>query len=100
MTNDDGERRDPFHAGLDGAEREAKALHDALQASDDGAAWRFKWQHPRFHDRHVDTVRAAVAELDLDDARLVVAHDFGFASWDDLAAFCERAQEDGPVRTF
>jgi hypothetical protein len=92
--------RDPFRASLADCERDARALHDALHAGDDDAAWRFKWQHARFRGSHVDEVRAATHELGLDDARQVVAHDLGFATWDDLVAFSRAVQADGPVRRF
>ena len=93
-------RRDPFHASLADCEREAQALHDALQAGDDAAAWRFKWLHARFRDRHVGEVRAVAGELGLDDARQVVAHELGFEGWDALVAFSDAVRVDGPVRRF
>jgi len=88
---------DPFLAA---SEHEAHLLHHALLAGDDAAAWRFKWQHSRFRGRHVDEVRAAIGELSLGDAHEVVAHDHGFARWDDLVAFTEAVQDDGPARRF
>src|SRR5436853_38139 len=74
---------------LDEYEREAQSLFAALQADDKNAAWRFKWQHPRFRDKSVSEVRGA--SLDLDDARFVVAHDYAFETWDDLVAFTRDA---------
>ena len=54
--------------------------------------------HPLFRDKSVDAVRAAT--LDLADAQAVVAHENGFESWADLAAFTEAVQHPGPVARF
>ncbi len=66
-------------------QRQADALFAALNAGDRAAAWRFKWEHPRFKGRGVDDVRAA--RLDPDDARMVIAQEQAFNSWDELARF-------------
>jgi ankyrin repeat protein len=79
-------------------ERQAAALSDALAAGDEAAAWRFKWQHPRFRGRPVADVRAA--SLDAADARLVVAREYAFETWADLAAFTDAVRHDGPVARF
>jgi ankyrin repeat protein len=87
-----------FRAPIDAYEREASALYEKLAAGDDAAKWRFKWLHPRFRHAHVNEVRPET--LDLTDARLVVAHDHAFESWDDLAAFTRDVSHDGPAATF
>jgi hypothetical protein len=66
-------------------QQQAEALFAALQAGDDEAAWRFKWEHPRFRGKSVTDVRAAT--LDLADAQTVVAAIHAFAGWADLMAF-------------
>jgi len=88
----------PFDAPLPAYDAQARALLDGLEAGDRGALERFKWEHPRFRDRRLSEVRGA--ELGLHDARLVVAHDHGFHTWEDLAAFTESVAGHGPVRDF
>jgi ankyrin repeat protein len=70
---------------LDEYQQQAQALFDALQSHDVNAAWRFKWLHPRFRDKTIDAIEPA--ELTLDDARMVIARDDAFDTWNDLAAF-------------
>jgi ankyrin repeat protein len=86
--------RDPHDAYA----READRLLDALRARDDAAAWRVRWGHPRFRDRPLDEVRAAA--LDADDARLVVAREHCFDTWDELATFTDRVAHGGVVARF
>jgi ankyrin repeat protein len=83
---------------LDEYERQAVKLLELVQSGDHAALWRFKWVHPQFRGKLPSDVRAAT--LDLDDARLVVARDRGFESWQDLAEFAERVQCGGPIRRF
>src|SRR5437879_13810982 len=75
----------PFRATLERYQHQAEALLDDLKAGDEGAQWRFKWEHPRFRGRPVAEVRAAA--LDLADAQVVVAHQYAFETWADLVAF-------------
>jgi ankyrin repeat protein len=70
----------------------------ALKAGDSDADWRFKWEHPRFRGKTVDAVKGAA--LDLDDARLVVAHQHAFDTWADLVAFTTDVARDGPTSRF
>jgi ankyrin repeat protein len=88
----------PYRAALAEYEQQATALFDALASGDPAAAWRFKWEHPRFRGGSVADVKAAA--LDLTDARVVVAHEYGFETWADLAAFTDDVAGDGPVRRF
>ena len=78
-------------------EREAAALHEALRSGSDGARWPFKWDHPRFHGRHVSEVPP---DLSLDDARLVTARRYAFETWADLLAFTAAVGGDRAVATF
>lgn len=87
-----------YRAPLSEYDAAAAALQRALHEGDVEAAWRFKWRHPRFREAGVEAVREAA--LDLDDARLVVAREYAFESWGDLAAFTAAVTTDGPVATF
>ena len=85
-------------ATRDDYEREAQALYEALQARENAALWNFKWVHPHFRGKTVTDVRPET--LDLDDARLVVAHEYGFHTWINLMRFAEEVAQDGPAATF
>lgn len=88
----------PFLAALGEYQEQAHALLQSLNADESPAAWRFKWLHPRFRDRPVTEVRAA--ELGLSDAQLVVAQEYAFTGWGELATFVEAVKRDGPVARF
>ena len=77
---------------------QAHALLDALQSGDAAAAWRFKWEHPRFRGQGVAAVRAAT--LDLADAELVIAQEYSFDTWADLARFTAAVRQDAQVERF
>jgi ankyrin repeat protein len=87
-----------YLAPIEDYERQAAALFDALQAEEDAAVWRFKWEHPSFRGKLPDDVRAAT--LSLDDARLVVARSYSFEGWADLKAYAEQVANESPVRRF
>jgi hypothetical protein len=88
----------PFTAPLGAYLDQAQALLADLQAGDEAAAWRFKWEHPRFREQPVGAVHSAM--LDIEDAKLVTARGHAFERWDDLAAFTERATRDGGIIRF
>ncbi len=88
----------PYQAALEKYQQQAEALFDALKSLDEAAEWRFKWLHPRFRGKSVTDVRAAT--LDLADAQVVVAHEYGFETWADLAEFTAAISRDGPVGRF
>jgi ankyrin repeat protein len=77
---------------------QAESLLADLRDGDETAAWRFKWEHPRFRDQQIDNVRSA--PLELDDAKLVTARSHAFESWDDLASFVESVERDRSVLRF
>jgi ankyrin repeat protein len=77
---------------------QAEALLADVRDGDEAAAWRFKWEHPRFRDEQVEAVRSA--QLELDDAKLVTARSYGFESWDDLASFSEAVGRDRAILRF
>jgi ankyrin repeat protein len=88
----------PYDARLEAYERRAKALLAGLAAGDDAVAWRFKWEHPRFREKTAKDVQAAA--LGLEDARTVVAREYGFEDWPHLAAFTDRVRADPSVARF
>lgn len=77
---------------------QAKTLYAALTSGDDRAAWRFKWEHPRFRGKGVEEVRAAT--LELADAQTVIARESAFDSWNDLAEFLRAVANDNDVVRF
>ncbi|HET8773634.1 MAG TPA: ankyrin repeat domain-containing protein [Thermoanaerobaculia bacterium] len=79
-------------------QQQAEALFAALSAGDDAAAWRFKWEHPRFKGQTVDAVRDAT--LTLDDARVVIAAEHSFSGWEPLAEFTRAVVDDPRVARF
>src|SRR5438552_68743 len=88
----------PFNARLEEYQQQAKTLFERVKSHDEQAEWRFKWMHPRFRGKSVADVRAAA--LELADAQAVIAHDYSFETWADLAAFTEAVRRDGPVTRF
>ena len=88
----------PFTAPLGAYLDRARSLLADVASGDEAAAWRFKWEHPRFRDQRVGEVKSAT--LDLEDAKLVTARGYAFESWDDLAAFAERAATEGTIIRF
>jgi ankyrin repeat protein len=88
------------HAEISDFERQAETLLSALKSGDNDAAWRFKWEHPRFGGKTIDEVRAATPDLDLDDARLVVAQQQSFDTWADLVTFVDAVSRPGSVSRF
>lgn len=88
----------PYRAPLSEYERRAGVLFDAWKSGDESAIWRFKWEHPRFKGKTARDVVAA--NLDIEDARTVIAREYGFNAWDDLADFTRRVREDPDVDRF
>jgi len=88
----------PYRTTLGEYQEQAQALFDAVKAGDEAAEWRFKWLHPRFRGKSVTDVKGAT--LAIPDAQMVVAHEYGFESWPDLAEFTEAVNRDGPIAHF
>jgi ankyrin repeat protein len=88
----------PFRASLAQYEQQAHAVFDALKAGDEAVQWRFKWEHPRFRGKTLSDVRAAT--LDLSDAQLVVAREYGFEDWAHLGQFAGSVEIDEAVIRF
>src|SRR5687768_742976 len=87
-----------YLASLDEYHRQAEALFDALRSGDQDAHWTFKWEHPRFRGQTVDAVKAA--ELNLADAQLVVARQYGFEDWPHLVMFTQALKAAAAVARF
>lgn len=87
-----------FDAPLTAYQEQADLLWQALTTGKEEAAWAFKWMHPRYRGKTVSTVKAS--DLTPADAQLVVALNYGFATWDDLVAYTEAVQQPGEVATF
>jgi len=88
----------PFRAALVAYEKQAQALFEALKSGDEAAAWRFKWNHPRFRGKSITDVRAGA--LEHPDAQAVIAREQSFESWPSLASFTDAVQRDGTVSLF
>jgi ankyrin repeat protein len=88
----------PFTASLGEYLVQAESLLADLRDGDEAAAWRFRWDHPRFRDSRIDEVGSA--DLDLADAKLVSARGYAFESWDDLAAFADAVGRDRAILRF
>lgn len=90
----------PCNATLADYQNQAKALFAALQSGDEEAEWSFKWMHPRFRGKGVEDVRTERSELTLADAQLLVAREYFFDTWQDLAAFSDAVRKDPDVIRF
>src|SRR5262249_59870642 len=84
----------PFHAGLDGYQRQADALLAGWRSGETSATKFFAQQHPRFRDDRIKWLARQVSEaelrsvpMEIDDARLAVARWYDFESWDALAEY-------------
>src|SRR5262249_22134920 len=64
----------PTRPSLEFDRKQARALLEAVPPGEAGAVGRFPAHHPRFRDR-------AVAHPALHDAELVIAREYGVASW-------------------
>jgi ankyrin repeat protein len=88
----------PYHAPLEAYAEQAHALWSAFKDGDDNAAWRFKWEHPRFRGKPVTEVKNA--SLKPEDAELVVAQMYAFDTWRDLEAFTRALKTDPEIEQF
>jgi ankyrin repeat protein len=73
----------PPRPSLEFDRKQAKALLDALHRGDADAAQRFRGHHPRFGPQGAPRGAA------LHDAQLVIAREYGFASWPRWKQFVE-----------
>ena len=78
----------PPRPSLEFDRKQARALLDALRQGDDDAVRRLRAHHPRY--RAGDPAR----DIALHDAQLVIAREYGFASWPRWRQFVEARQLD------
>lgn len=88
----------PYQATADDYRRLAKSLFESLQAGEEAARWKFKWEHPNFSGKPVSEVDPAM--VDLSDAELVVARSLGFENFADLIAFSHAVSQASPICRF
>jgi len=82
----------PPRPSLEFDRKQARALLNALRDGEPGAVERLRSHHPRFRrGQAIDTVA-------LHDAQLVVAREYGFASWPRWKQFVEARQLDAGER--
>jgi ankyrin repeat protein len=91
-------RQLPWRAPLADYDAEARALLDSYREGDADAESRFKWEHPRFRGRPLCDVKGSA--LDLDDAQTVIAHEYSFDAWPNLAAFTQAVHRDAALARF
>jgi ankyrin repeat protein len=75
-------RQLPPNPSLEQLRKQAKSLLKRQQAADAEAFTRIRQNHPRW--RNLSREQAAVAPFALADAQLVIAKEYGFASWSRL----------------
>lgn len=69
----------PPNPSLEQLKKQAKSLLKRQQAADSEALTRIRGNHPRW--RHLSEEKAAATPFALADAQLVIANEYGFASW-------------------
>jgi len=88
----------PYRSTVAEYEAQADALLTALEADEEAAFWKLKWEQPRFAGKSVEDVRGA--ELTLADARTATARRYAFDDWTDLVRFAGEVIRDGDVARF
>ena len=78
----------PDRPHLDGFRRQARALQRAVRAGDPDAVTRLARHHPVVLPDHADGFQLSAAQL-------VVAREYGFASWPRLTRYVETVAEHG-----
>src|SRR5262249_58091669 len=81
----------PPRPSLEFDRKQAKALLDAARAGDPAALARFHAHHPRFR-------AGEASDAALHDAQLVIAREYGFASWPRWKQFVEASVLDAAGR--
>ncbi len=82
----------PASPSLEQQKKQARELLRAARAGDPAALQRLREHHPRYAERR--------SHLALADAQLVLAREYGFASWPKLKAWIDRVAHPGPTRAF
>jgi len=86
----------PPRPSLEFDRKQAKALLDALRAGDPAALARFRASHPRFRDAAPGG--RGLEQAALHDAQLVIAREYGSASWPRWKQFVEARMLDSAGR--
>ncbi len=82
----------PASPNLEQQKKQARELLQSFQAGEESALRRAREAHPRFAERR--------AEFALSDAQLVLAREYGFASWPRLKACIESITRPGPRQPY
>ncbi len=82
----------PASPSLEQQKKQARELLRAARAGDPPALQRLREHHPRYAERR--------SRLALADAQLVLAREYGFASWPKLKAWIDRVTHPGPTRAY
>jgi len=80
----------PLEPSLEFERKQAKGLLRALHDGDSVALGRLRAAHPK----HRLTTRESAADLQLADAQLVIAREYGFASWPRLVHYFAALERD------
>jgi len=98
----EGVRGRPFHRAfetdVDYYEGRAFGLHSVYQTGQPQALKLIRQSHPRFASASDEAIKQA--EFTLDDARLVLAREHGFADWPALVAHLERLAQGKVIEPF
>jgi hypothetical protein len=97
----------PFRSPLASYKQQVALLLDGHRGGDPAAIDLFHGNHPRFLDEKITWRRKFIpaseirdTALTLDDARLALAHNYGFLDWSALAAHVAAVAQDGPIHEF
>src|SRR6516165_5590554 len=88
-------RQLPSRPNLDQLKHQARDLLDAYKAGDEDALRRIRESHARLAKAAKADIRSA--RLTLSGAQLVIAREYGFASWPKLKQHVESARGDASV---
>lgn len=96
MTPESSVRPIPKNPNLEFDRKQAKALLEAVRAGDAVALSRFEAHHPRYV--HAADPAALAGEAALHEAQLVIAREYGFASWPRWKQFVQTRRLDRAQR--
>jgi ankyrin repeat protein len=86
----------PSNPNLEFDRKQAKVLLDAVQHANADAMRRFTTHHPRFAS--AGDITSPASSIALHDAQLVIAREYGFASWPRWKQFVETRRLDRAAR--
>lgn len=88
----------PFETDIGYYDGRAFGLHSVYQTGQSRALDLIRQSHPAFADASNEAIKQA--DFTLDDARLVLAREHGFADWSALAAHVERLAQGQVIEPF